>query len=473
MVRTSGETEVEELTAEAIDHLCENAGTVQNRVSSIPLSKRLEVIGSIGMVWKRKLEEGKVVNIRDKMVSRTGYSKALVDLEMQFVLSVLDPESIRRNLEASLPGGSASLDGFKLMADEEGYMSVPAGPVLIISSGNSIVPTLIPTVLSLVTGNLTFLKPSISNYEGVLEVLRCIEEVPPSEARDAIRDALVISYFSHDSRALDHALSEAKMGVINFWGGEPARTTVASKVVLNPNRPRFFANGPMTGVAIISASMAGPDTADGLAKNIVLYDQQLCSSPTSAVFIGDHGSAVAFSKLLSSRLDEIGSRHPMTLREGSMFVLQNARRMLQLKGAIVSGGRSEQNQWTVVVSKGRSMLEDMVSQFPGMNIYGRRRFIEIVSMPSYDEAIEWIIGLPSTKAYSGIDKVQTVGLAVPREDVIKVSTMAARAGVYRIIPISDMFMRSALEPYDGISLASLFLQTSYRRGKDLWKGSID
>jgi hypothetical protein len=472
VVTRSGEEDVEELSVQAVGEIVSRSKGAQERLRSIPIDDRLMVIGQMGEIWQRKMKEGRLEGIKDGLSKSTGYSKALLDLELSFVMSVLDPENMMRNIDRSLPGGTASLEGFSEISDDEFYLNVPIGPVMIISSGNSIVPTLIPTVLSWVAGNMTFLKPSISNFEGVVEVLNCIEEVPPSEAQVAMMDALIVSYLSHSSPALEEILARSSFGAINFWGGEPARTAIAMKVASNPNHPRFFANGPMTGAAIISKETADVSAAKGLAANVVLYDQQLCSSPTVAFFIGGHDDSVMFGKMLSEQLDAVGSGHPSAIREGNMFVLQNARRMLQLKGSTVLQGKTPENQWTIVLSKGRSMLDDMVVQFPSMDLYGRRRFIEIVSVASYGEAMKLIEDLPSTRAFKGIDRVQTIGLAVPSAQEDEVAGMASRTGAYRIVPVGDMFMRSALEPYDGISLASLFVQTSYRRTSSLWKGSI-
>ncbi|MEM4736697.1 MAG: hypothetical protein QXD41_02380 [Nitrososphaeria archaeon] len=52
---------------------------------------------------------------------------------------------------------------------------------------------------------------------------------------------------------------------------------------------------------------------------------------------------------------------------------------------------------------------------------------------------------------------------------VKFLENVAKTGVYRIVPLADMFMRSAIEPYDGTILASAFTNTIYYRNKNLWK----
>ena len=409
-----------ELTIKGVDQVLATSSAVQDELSSLSLQSRLDVIDAMGKVWYHDYEEGAFDGLRAELAKGTGYSENLIDLELSLVPSVLSASNLERNLMASLIGGPMALERFKQVDAGESFLHRPAGPVFIISSGNSIVPTLIPTVLSLVTGNMTLLKPSLANFEGVLAVLRTIERVPLTPAKEAMRRALVVSYLSHDSPALDHVLTRSAVGVINFWGGEPARSVVAKKVAENRHRPRLIINGPLTGVAWVEQEAVTEDAADGLALNMLLYDQQLCSSPTACVFVGDMAKAKDFASKLAIHLDRIGQDFPMSLDEGRLFALNNYRRALQLGGASVLSSKRAENPWTVVISKGRSSLANAMVQFPGMGLHARRRFIEMVVLEDEVAGLRFIADLSSDQAFQGIDKVQTVGLAVPddRQDAI-------------------------------------------------------
>jgi len=462
-----GGQKVQEPTVEAVDQFLSTARQAQLRLARVPVGDRLDVFDRLGRLWYEQVSAGRYDDLKTAMALSTGYSEALLETEMTFVAAVLGRTNLEENIEVSLRGGTAALEGFVDVGELEYYHHRPAGPTLIVASGNSIVPVLIPTVLSLVTGNVTFLKPSLANYEGVHAVLSLLDVLPSSDARDAIRDALCVAYLRSDGPALDHALAGAAFGVVNFWGGEPARGLVAQKVAKNPHRPRFFANGPMTGVAMVHAQAASEDAADGLALNMVLYDQQLCSSPTCAVFVGDHPAALEFARRTAGYLDENGSAQPMKVEEGVLFSLQNFRRTLQVRGGTVLAGRSQDNAWTICVSKKAGVLDLALAQYPHMGLHARRRFLELVSVPTVEEALEIIRTLPQQKAYAGIDRVQTVGLAVPEGMEDEVSQRLAEVGVFRILPVGDMYMRSSLEPYDGVVMASLFTYIAYRRARGI------
>ncbi len=154
----AGNPEVLEISPSALRELVSSAGMVQAELSSIPIDERLQVIEHIARVWKQKLDRGDLEELKRDMSASTGYSPALMETELSFVPAVLGAANIRKNLDASVQGGADALFKFVEVDETEMFRHVPIGPVLIISSGNSIVPTLIPTVVSLVTGNLTILK---------------------------------------------------------------------------------------------------------------------------------------------------------------------------------------------------------------------------------------------------------------------------------------------------------------------------
>ncbi|MEM3786421.1 MAG: acyl-CoA reductase, partial [Nitrososphaeria archaeon] len=98
-----------------------------------------------------------------------------------------------------------------------------------------------------------------------------------------------------------------------------------------------------------------------------------------------------------------------------------------------------------------------------------KRFIEIQVVDNVEKVFHEIERVPLREAFKGVDKVQTVGLAVSQKNLEYILENVAKTGVYRIVPLADMFMRSAIEPYDGTILASAFTNTIYYRNKNLWK----
>ncbi|MEM2128438.1 MAG: aldehyde dehydrogenase family protein [Candidatus Methanomethylicaceae archaeon] len=459
--KVSENLEIEELSEFGVQQFLSKTQEIQRRLSELKVDDRIRVFEKMGEIWKEKLKKGELEELKETLSKSTGYSAQLIEHELNLVGSVLNGESLRKSLEASF-GNTEALWKFVEIHKGEYKRYFPSGPVFIISSGNSLIPPLIPTTISLLTGNLTLLRPSISNYSGVVEVYNLMKSLNLDAAK-LMSEALAISYFTHDSPALKYLLTKAKVGVVNFWGGDPARLEVSKLVSENPHHPRLIVNGPLTGFVIIDEDSANEKNADGLAKNIVLYDQQLCSSPTSAVFIGSFDMAKEFVGHMITSLNKYGNVFKMKMSEGQIYLLQSARRVFQIKGSLVYSSNDPDNMWTVILSKGRRVLDDVISMVPEFNLYFRRRFLEIVVVDKWHFASDMLRGVPSCRAFRGVDKVQTVGLAV--SDKIKNDLLEdlVNSGVYRIVPVEDMYLRSPLEPYDGLNIPSSFTYIIYMR----------
>lgn len=463
-VTDAADGRLQELTRKGAEALMRQALEAQKALAKFSLEKRLEVVDDARREWERRSSQGKLDELQAQLVKRTGYANGLIDLEFNLISQVLDPALLRTNLQISLVGGSSSIEGLVDVGHGESILNAPAGPTLIIASGNSIVPTLIPTMVSLLTGNATILKPAAANYPGVAEVLSCLS-ASSGEAAEALRACLTVVYMNHEAEALQYLLGQAPVGVVNFWGGEPGRTSVRLKVAGNPHMPRFFANGPMTGVALVDEKGGNDATADGLAVDVVVYDQQLCSSPTLTVFIGAWEAGLAFAKMLGRYLDDIGSEFPMNMSDDQIFILQGARRSLMVQGSTLFTSKDQSNPWTLALDRGKIGVDLMMKDYPSMALHVRRRFLQIVVVKSVEEAATLVRELPSHIAFHGIDRVQTVGIALDEKNHAEALRLLSREGVYRFVPVGDMFMRGPAEPYDGVSMASLFTYACYARAR--------
>jgi hypothetical protein len=455
----AGDVSVYEPKGEWLRKRLADAVELQQELANLPLSERLRAVELLGEAWREKLESGKLEWVKEELAKATGYSPAIVDLEVEFVAEVLNPGNIAKALDTALVGGSRSLEEPVEVAARERVRNLPAGPVLVIGSGNSIVPPLIPTVFSLVIGNFTILRPSLANFRAVREVFSPLHSLPLDVS---LRRALLVSYFAHESRNLRELLERGPLGVVNYWGGEPGRTAVARMLAANPHRPRFVVNGPMTGFAIVDSSCATVEVAEKLAFEMVLYEQQLCSSPTQAAFVGSKEEALGFAEKLASSLEKVGKRYPVQL-ESLPYALFVMRRSLELAGAKVYASSDPSNPWTIALSDGKSALGE-VPPNALLPLHARRRFLEIVRVNSTREALNLVASLPRNPAYLGVDRVQTLAVAVDRGALEEILRNLHRIGVYRVVPLGESYLRTPVEPYDGLFLPAAFSYSVYIRG---------
>ncbi|NLT36616.1 MAG: aldehyde dehydrogenase family protein [Methanomassiliicoccus sp.] len=466
VVTTATEVEVEELTEGSIDNFLSAGRAVQAELCKVPLAARLTVLHQLGDIWRARSMDGELRGVRSELMRSTGYSEANMDLEMSLVPQALDQGSLEENIDLSLPGGRDSTERFVPLGRSGEVRHLPAGPVLIIASGNSIVPAVIPTALSLALGNCTMVKPSMANHHALQQVFEPLRELAyHDQAANLMAQSLAVAYFTHDSPRLRHLLSNGELGVVNYWGGEPGRSEVLVRAATNPHHPRWLSHGPLTGFAIIAQERSDDRTARGLAENMVLYEQQLCSSPTLGAFIGTKDEAVDFASKVAAHLQEIGTKHATAQSDDLGFIRASSLRIMELCGSTVLRSKDGSNPWSIAVTPGGSVLDEALISFPAYGPHVRRRFMELVVVSDTATAVDLIARLPGMKAYQGVDKVQTVGLSLSEHQHAEAKAALLATGAYRLVPLDDMYRRDPAEPYDGSPLASLFAYAMYHRAR--------
>jgi hypothetical protein len=160
-------------------------------------------------------------------------------------------------------------------------------------------------------------------------------------------------------------------------------------------------------------------------------------------------------------LENIEGEFPSQVSEAQAYKTQLIRRELRKNGVTIFAPKANSANWTVVLSKGRSITEDIVDDNFTFSMYERPRFLEVISVPDAVKAIDLIQHLPSRKCYKDVERVQTVGYAMHEQQAYDFARKLSDIGVYRIVPLDKMFMRSMLEPSDGEYLPRQFTFFSY------------
>jgi hypothetical protein len=87
----------QEISPAGIGTILDKAVELQNEISSVSLKDRLDVIDAMGRKWKERFDLGEMEELQKDLVRSTGYSPALIDLEMSFVPAVLSRKNMERN----------------------------------------------------------------------------------------------------------------------------------------------------------------------------------------------------------------------------------------------------------------------------------------------------------------------------------------------------------------------------------------
>jgi hypothetical protein len=457
-----------DVTIDSMQKVLAFASESQDKKLDEDPESRLLVLDELGRRWRQFLDSDKSNALVGKLSSQTGYCDRMTRMDLEFVLTLLSAQSIRQALNSSLPGGLQSLGGFVKVENQELYRCRQAGPVLTIGSGNSVLPVLISAATALATGNFTLIRPSASNREAVFKIFSILEEIgeeetPLGSAARNMEDCLLVFYEQAGGDILRFLMENARIGVVNFWGADPALTEISKLIASNVNHPRLSLLGPLTGYAVVDKDTDLEEAARSLAEGITYYDQQLCSSPTEACFIGDPAQAKAFAENVGRKLEKITSELPTVKPEHEIHLIQSGRNLLRLNGSELILPPDGGPEWTLAVSEEKSNLDATVNSLPEFLLHVRRRFLEIISVKNELGILEKIRRLRDRTPFRGVLRVQTIGLAATHERYQALASLLCRSEAYRIVPLRKMHLRSPMEPFDGRHLARDFVDVIYIR----------
>jgi hypothetical protein len=357
------------------------------------------------------------------------------------------------------------------MAEDFALARAPVGPVLIIGSGNTLLPAVTAAVLAYLAGNPVVLQAARLHREA----LPAWFDELPWPGREMLHFPGLDHSRPEEARRLHRLVREVPWGAVNLWGGRAALDAVIPEIARNPQRPRIVAMEPLTGVALVEAgssdaAAAGRDlekTARALANAVATMGQQLCSSPTEGYVVAEGLSAeegLAWTRDLAravsaefARQDEDVRKDsaPPALPAGTAIHLDRMLQAAEQAGAEVLRRPDGRSDGAVLVSRGRSVFQTK-PDIPALGIHERRRIIELIVLPDLSSAEELIRSLPERPTHREIQRVQTI-LSLGGPDFMRRNIdVARRVGAYRVIDEAFVLRRHVLEPLDGRHLLNEF-----------------
>ena len=332
----------------------------------------------------------------------------------------------------------------------------PIGPVLIIGSGNTLLPAVTAVALAYLAGNPVVLQAARAHRDALPA---WFDELPwPG------RETLHFSGLDHtrqqEARALHRLVCEVPWGAVNLWGGRAVLDALVPQIARNPQRPRIVAMEPLTGVALLQPRQAESNTAAALASAVSIMGQQLCSSPTEGYVVADVLSteaAMSWTRDVARRITAQLAEETSTVALPSRTAIQ-LDRMLQAAeqaGTEVVRAPDGRSDAAVLISRERSVFERSPG-IPAVGIHERRRVIELIVVGDFASVEALISTLPERPTHREIQRVQTI-LSLGDPDFIQRSiAVARRVGAYRVIDEAYVLRRHTFEPLDGRHLLNEF-----------------
>jgi hypothetical protein len=441
-------------------------GDLEGEISallSIGTADKLAAFGAAAR-FIRSSQGARVLEEVCQALTARGYPEGSARYELSLLPALFEPDFLQAIVSntAALAGGTAWLDG-ELTEPAPGFWltGFPIGPLLVVGSGNSLMPALVSTIESLVANCPVALRGSRVN-QGAIEsffsglrgsgdaalnrLLACVHPFYLDQ-RDAGEEALF-------AWLLEHGPFSAGI----FWGGREALDSLVSGFARNTRHPRIIPMEPMTGVAVVCESFLDRDepgrraAVRGMARGLCVMGQQLCSSPTEAYFIGRWEAASEFAREVAQELEN--SPEPFSpVDDAYSLLLDRIGDRLGEAGSLVLAPRTGGGAWMLAVSHRESMMARMPADLR-LPIGERRGFLEMIVVDSVEDAATRIRELPSAATHRGVRRVQTVVRLMEVSEAHRLFRALRATGIYRFVPPEYVVLRHGLEPLDGRHLIS-------------------
>ncbi|MCA8927822.1 MAG: acyl-CoA reductase [Alphaproteobacteria bacterium] len=356
----------------------------------------------------------------------TGYDREMVRLGLtQYLKTFRKPELLRFLAEDFT--NPAMLDGFQPLP--KGGLGRAFGP---------------PVLAHIWAGNVPGL-PLWSLVSGLLVKAGNIGKLPSAEplfatgfaqllAEEApdLADCLAVVWWPGGAEAPERALLQVA-DLTLAYGGTESLAAIQGRM---PPARRFLAYGHKVSFAMIAAAALDPakagETARRAAHDVARYDQQGCFAP-HVVFV-ERGGPIpprTFARYLARELAAFGERYPrrgLTLAETSAVAAWRQREEFAQGGTVLGDAAGS---WSVSVHEGEA----------GFGPSCLNRAVRVV-------AVDDLAAVPAMVAPFR-PLLQTVGLAAPPEDLVRLAAALGEAGVTRISALGDMTAPEAGWHHDG------------------------
>jgi hypothetical protein len=402
-------------------------------------------------------------------LAEAGYGDKSARQELDAMIGFLSRRHLAALVDnpAVMPGGRALLDGqFVTLHAGVQITGMPVGPVLVVGSGNSFVPSVIASVLALLANCPVALRGATIN-QAILEQLFAALRTAGSRTLTMLLEHVHLFFLDHSDpeqgAMLRTVLRTGPFGAANFWGGRAAIDSLVAELGHNPRHPVAIPMEPMTGVAVITERFvqrhpgAAEDAAEDLADAITDLGQQMCSSPTEAYFVGSRAAGEAFAREVAIALERNGALRKRRVSDRAAMLIDRIREHVAGTRRTVIAPRDGDVRWTLLVGESQSAFVD-ADPPPTLGIHERTAFLEIVCVPDLETVVDRMRALPSAPCHHGIKQVQTLTYVAHLDDAQRVIQLLRRTGngVFRAVTPKYVMHRHFAEPLDGQHLLALF-----------------
>ena len=353
----------------------------------------------------------------------TGFSRATLALGLDTFFRQLTRESLHGLLEQDL-GHSRRLDEFVSSDTEQkgNRASMAVGPELLvhITAGNLPSPTLHSMVLGLLARSAQFVKCASGT-----SLLPRLFAHSIYDAEPKLGACLEIAEWRGGHAELETAVFETA-DCVTATGSDETLAAIRQRLA---GRVRFLGYGHRVSFGFVShrvlTGLNSKKVVARAAADVVAWNQLGCLSP-HVIYVENGGSLSAeqFAEALAAELESREQAEPRgELPVETAATIASRRAFYEVRAA----HSPETRHWCSHGSTAWTVVYESDPRFQLSCLY---RFIYVKSVKDLAEALQ--------AADSVREKVSTVGIAAPEDQVQELATQLARWGAARVCPLGQM-----------------------------------
>lgn len=417
------------LTVPDVEKICGRADEIRRKTAGYPPDRVLRLLGNMRRKW---LDPRYAVRkkVKSLLPRETGFSPEMTELGIRELCNMLDPEMLRRKMDAELRGVHGT-GGYRYDPGTKTALRWhPLGTVLHVLSGNVFMVAAGSLIEGLITGNVNILK--MSSSERVF-LPRLIESLIECDKDGVVSGSLAVVEYSSAQQDVISQFKKSVDGIV-VWGGEEAVRAYRENLRAGTRLIEF---GPKLSLAIITEkgfSLHKPaDAALKLARDISIWDQNACTAPQVCYVEGARNAGLLAEELAGAFKKVSKTMPPGRIDLHSAVDIRKLRTVFEIAQARGEGllkCSSGDLDWTVIVDKDQKMEPSPL-----------HRTIRIIPFKSLSEPIRQVSEL---RGY-----VQTAGIMASGRENWELSARLGMEGVLRIVELGQMAAGEAGDPHDG------------------------
>jgi len=390
------------------------------KLKDLSIEKISDVLDRLGKYFQRPSVKKTLLK---KLPEISGFSHEMTSIGIDVLGEILSKKSIMERLKGEF-GYTAYVDGFTKdnIVPLKKYTR-PLGIIFHIAPGNVFLGIADSIIMAFITKNASLVKLSSRDTYFPDFFKRSLDKI---DKDGIVSSCLELIEADHDSSILIDCCKNSD--AIMFWGGKNAEDHYRN---ITPDNVKFISNGPRYSLSLIEESAMTDKDYKGLAKDIISWEQQACSSPQAVYIIGD--TIKACERLKDSLKEQIKA---LSYKELS---LDEKIEILKIREQHRMDALCNDIDWPEhFINEAFSLLPLINEKIKPSPLH---RNVYIKSISSISEFFN------SIKSYNSI--LQTLGTRLSQKNKEKLLSRSKKSGFTRIVPPGKMSEGLFGAPHDG------------------------